>query len=111
MMADDTIPEIESSRFGGDEPLDISEFKTLNVKAFNDAGKLIANYVDEPTMLVGLTLTPDNTAIENANPVLIGRFFKKGSGIDGKAIWNFDHTANLTLKEMDLQKFIFNGSC
>ena len=107
-MADDTIPEIESSRFGGDEPLDVNEIKTLNINTFNEAGKLIANYADEPHFMVGLTLTPDNTAIENANSILIGKAFKKEFQMDGKAVWNFNHTANLIFRELDLNKFVFN---
>ena len=91
--------------------MELTKIKKLVVATFSDAGQLIENYANEPTMLVGLNFSSDNAAVDNANTVLIGKHFKKPYEMDGQQIWNFNHTAKLFINELDLGKFIFNGQC
>ena len=94
---------------GGTDPLSIEDLRYLTVDSFNEAArKLIDNYNNEPTLMVGLTFTQDNTRVENATPILAGRVDKMK--FDANKYWTFTRRLEIVIKRLDLKVFNFTNT-
>ena len=106
----DSVPIIESSRFEGNDELDFEDFHAWEVRSFSEAASKVPNYNGtDPTLLVGISLTPNNDGIENSNAILLGKSNSRPIGLDARSIWNFKQDIDLSIPPFELSKFVFKG--
>ena len=99
---------IQSTRFGGTDPLSANDLKRLTVNSFSQAGNLVEDWAGEPMLIPGLVLTQDNSRVESATPVLIGTLFnRKPLIVDCAKHWNFEQKLRLKFKALDLRDVPF----
>ena len=100
-----------SRKFAGTDPLTANDLKRLRVTTFDGAAKVfLENWNQEPTLLVGLTLTQDNSQIENATALLQGTIWPEGKDFDASIFWNLERDdLILSFEKIDLSKFNFEA--
>ena len=96
---------IEDVAFRGTECLTANDLKRLCVKEFSDAPKtLLEDYENTPIVFVGITLSDDNTKIENSTAVSAG--ILRGASVNASKIWKFGtHEVQLNFDPIDLAMF------
>ena len=79
------------------------------MRSFDEVPKTIyKDWSNTPKMFAGLTLSNDNSIIEKASPIVIGKFTRHT--FPANLMWNFKEKLFLRFEALDLNKFVFNGS-
>ena len=100
---------IKSSRMRGTDPLSVEDLRYLTVDSFDQAARnLIDNYNNEPTLMVGLTFSQDNTKVDTATPILAGRVDRMK--FDANKYWSFTRRLEIVIKKLDLKLFTFSNT-
>ena len=99
---------IQDVAFTGTESLTANDLKRLVVSSFKDAPKtLLEDYENTPIVFVGMTLSDDNSRIENSTAVSGGLL--RGASVNASKIWKFDaHEVQLNFEPIDLSVFQVN---
>ena len=96
---------IQDLAFNGTESLTANDLKRLVVSSFKDAPKtLLEDYENTPIVFVGMTLSDDNSRIENSTAVTGG--ILRGASVNASKIWKFEtHEVQLNFDPIDLATF------
>ena len=103
---------IEDPAFIQAHELTVGDVKRMIVPSYDEAATtLIPGWKGSPILLVGVKLEPDGRAIQNCEPVLSGKLFKKTARSFGAhKFWAFKEKIFLKLQPIDLRKFAFTDT-
>ena len=101
---------IEDPAFVQARELTVDDVKRLIVPSYDEAATtLIPGWKGSPILLVGAKLDQDGKTIQNCEPVLAGKLFKKTArSFAASKFWPFKDKIFLKLQPIDLRIFQFS---
>ena len=101
--------EFEDPAFNYREEMSFEDLQTVVIKSYNEAPNLVyKNWNGRPIVFCGLSLTDDNSSIENVVPVPLGKLPEKI--FPAENFWLLQEKLFVKFEPLDLTKFTFNGS-
>ena len=103
---------IEDPAFKQEKELTVDDVKRLIVPSYDEAATtLIPGWKGSPILLVGVKLDQDGKTIQNCEPVLAGKLFKKTArSFAASKFWSFKDKYFLKLQPIDLRLFQFTDT-
>ena len=102
---------IRNKAFAGTAELTANDYKRLVVENFAEAANtLVEEYSGYPIAIPVVSLSQDNTRIENATLVMCGTHFDQtGKVIQANRLWPIKEPVKLHIHPIQLEKFQFQG--
>ena len=100
---------IADSAFGGQGEISVDDLSKVSVRSFNEVpDKFLKGWDETPRVLSGLTLSNDNSVIEDASPVVLGKIPEQT--FPANRFWELKEELTLNFEALDLTKFNFKDS-
>ena len=101
---------IASPRFEFRDLLTANDLKRVCAPSFTTAAAaLIENWTQEPVLMIGLHLSPDNKQVTNSSTLLQGLLYKAGKNLEVPKLWPTKSNLLLKIEKLDLGKFKMGG--
>ena len=103
---------IEDPAFVQVKDLTVDDVKRMVVPSFDEAAvTLIPGWRGSPILLVGVKLDQDGKTIQNCEPILDGKLFRKTArSFAASKFWPFKDKIYLKLQPINLRQFVFTDS-